>query len=258
MRPPGYRVSQLARAICVATASGAVLCTGVGVSAGTLSPTYFNITVENGAGTDSWAVLSTDAGISYDAGTHTWSWSTGLHSFSNGATLNDANLSIQGDPEEFRIIGLSFSGNAGSTDTTFTILTFDSPLVNPDALASPSLSLTSQGAPHTASVTGAGGDSGTNAYAAYYNGVLENDPPDGSQAYELLPGFTTDTSGTQDANTGFNALSGSVSSMQVQYDFLVSAGDQVSGSSNFVITPEPAGCVLFGAAVLVACRRRRR
>jgi hypothetical protein len=197
-------------------------------------------------------VASTDPSISYDPGTYTWSWSTGLHTLANGAMLNDATLTIVGDPDPSPRIGLTFSANAGATDTTFTIrtavLTFDSPLASAETLAAPSLTLTREGDPHTAWAWGTGGNSGSYAYAAYYNGLMD---------YELLPGLTTETSETQSDFTGWNAASGAVSSMNVIYSFELSAGDQVSGSSNYVITPEPASVVALVVLVgLVSSRRR--
>lgn len=230
---------------------GLLLSNAASAVAGTLSTTYFRIDAQNASGSAFWQVSSADASISYDSGTNSWTWSTGLRTLSNGASLNDATLTIVGDPADFRRIGLTFSANAGISDTTFTIrtavLTFDSPLPNADTLASPSLTLTRQGDPHTASVVGSGGDGGTSAYAAYRDGIL---------AYELLPGLTTQTSDTQSANTGWNAVGGAISSINVLYAFEVTAGDQVSGSSNYVVTPEPASAVLLALFGLALTRRR--
>ena len=240
---------------CLGMAAPALLAVALLLSssalAGSLSVTYFKIEANNDAGNASWNVPSIDPSISYDSGTHTWSWSTGLRTLANGAVLNNATLTIVGDPDPFPRIGLTFSANAGASDTTFTIrtavLTFDSPLSSTDLLATSSLTLTRQGDPHTASVWGRGGDSGTYAYAAYYNSSL---------AYELLPGLTTETSDTQSANTGWSAAAEAVSSTRVLQAFEVSAGDQTSGSSNYVITPEPASLALLALVGLASSRRR--
>jgi MYXO-CTERM domain-containing protein len=58
-----------------------------------------------------------------------------------------------------------------------------------------------------------------------------------------------------DNTGGWLEIPGAVSSMQVEYSFVLSAGDQASGSSNYAIVPEPAGLALLvvGAALV---RRR--
>ena len=73
---------------CVGMAAPALLAVALLLSssalAGSLSVTYFKIEADNDAGNASWNVPSTDPSISYDSGTHTWSWSTGsLLSFSS-------------------------------------------------------------------------------------------------------------------------------------------------------------------------------
>jgi hypothetical protein len=52
-------------------------------------------------------------------------------------------------------------------------------------------------------------------------------------------------------------LNATVYMMETEYKFRLSAGDQASGTSIFVITPEPTSLALLGLGVLFGIRRRR-
>ena len=55
---------------------------------------------------------------------------------------------------------------------------------------------------------------------------------------------------------GYSSLGTTVYMMEAEYDFVLSAGDQASGTSAFVIVPEPATLSIFVLGCL-AFRRRR-
>jgi len=66
--------------------------------------------------------------------------------------------------------------------------------------------------------------------------------------------YTTGSISQSDATAGFEAIGTSVSSMSGQIEFALSARDLASGSSTFLVTPEPASLLmLLGLALL---RRR--
>lgn len=247
MHPLRQRISSCS-VFCLATAVGLLLCLSASAMGGTLSATYFRVDVASSLGNEHYEVLSTDPSIDYDAGTYTWSWSTGAHALGSVATLNSANLTIVGDPQ----IALGFALTAGEADTTVTVttatLSFAS-LADPNGAAFASVTLTRNGATHTATLTG-NGYAGS-AYTAYLSGTPWDESP-------YLPYLETTTSTSlSDGTGGFLPISGMVSSIQVQYSFVLSAGDQASGSSNYAIIPEPASLALLAASGLMLLRRRR-
>jgi hypothetical protein len=131
------------------------------------------------------------------------------------------------------------------------VLSFDS-LVNPDGAASAGVTLTESGGEPTASLVGLTGDAGS-AYAAWYN------VPPGTVFAEFVPGLATDTTISDGGNTGgWVPMGDTVVSMQAEYSFTLSAGDQASGSSNFLIVPEPAGLALVVLAGGLMLARRQR
>jgi hypothetical protein len=155
---------------------------------------------------------------------------------------------IIGDPQ----IAMGFALTAGAADTTVTItsaaLSF-SPLMNPTAAASAGLTLTQTGGAANAYLNGLAGNL-NHAYAADYN------VPPGTVFGEYVTGLATTTTISGSGNSGgFVVIPGAVSSMQAVYSFVLSAGDQASGTSNFLLVPEPATLALLACGVLFARRR---
>jgi hypothetical protein len=160
-------------------------------------------------------------------------------------------LEIQSDLEPF--VNLNFAVQAGAADTSFDInsaVVSFSPLTNPQAYASAGVTLTSDSG--GATITGLLGDGRT--YQARYNtsSVFSN----------LVNGFSvagnlTDTRSDRQPASGFDTISGSVSSIQSEFKFILSAEDQASGTSRFEVTPEPATLSLLALGGLVFLRRRR-
>lgn len=241
---------QLSRAFAVAAIAAAV----VAVQAGSVSTTFFRIDVDNGVDNASWEVASNDPFVTYDAGTQTWDWSSAgqLIDLDGIVSVGSANLQVQGDPR----ISLGFALTAGELDTnvtiTTTVLGFGA-LASPTGVGSVSMTLTDNGG-DGASLAGLGGDAGS-AYAAYYNIA-----PPGTLFAEFVDAMTAPAGGTDidGGNTGgMVPMPGPLSSMQVVMSFSLSAGDQVSATSNYVVIPEASSVALLLGGSLALLKRRR-
>lgn len=236
------------RFLCCLVAFVVAVSVGAPVWAAEVSTTFFSIDVDNGAGSESWSIASAD--VDYDPATETWSWTGANIGLGDVATLDQAFLTVVGaDPQ----IALGFAITAGAADTTVTItsttLSFD-PLVNPDAAASAGVTLTEGGSDPPATLTGLAGDLGS-VYAAYYN------VPPGTVFAEFVSSLTTDTTTSDSGNTGgWVVISDTVSSMQAEYSFVLSGGDLASGTSNFLVVPEPTGLALLALGAVAVLRRR--
>ncbi len=232
----------------VALAIGALVCGSADAVAGDVSTTFFAIEVESALGSESWSIASAD--VDFDPLTDTWSWEGANIQLGAVAMLGQANLIIVGDPQ----IAMGFALTAGEADTTVTItsavLSFDS-LVNPDGAASAGVTLTESGGVPTADLVGLTGNNGS-VYAAYYNVAP------GTVFAEFIPGLSTGTTISDADNTGgWVAIADTVTNMQAQYSFTLSAGDQGSATSNFLIVPEPAGLALLVLGGIAVFARRR-
>ena len=230
-----------------ALAIGVLFCITATAWAGEVSSTFFAIEVESDLGSESWSIASDD--VAYDPLTQTWHWEgTGIV-LGEVATLEQAFLTVVGDPQ----IALGFAIAAGEADTTVTItstiLSFD-PLVNPDGAASAGVTLTEAGNNPPANLVGLAGDLGS-VYAAYYNVAP------GTVFAEFVSGLTTTTTTSESGNTGgWVLIPDTVSNMQVQYSFTLSAGDLASSTGNYLIVPEPAGLAMLALGAVVLLRRR--
>ena len=161
-------------------------------------------------------------------------------------------MTLESDSEPY--VNLFWSVQAGAADTTFdfsTAVVSFSPLVNPLAYASAGVTLT--GDANGATITG-GFDDGR-IYQARYNG---------STVYSnLVGGFSAAANTTATPNdrlpaSGYATISGSVSSIEAQMKFTLSAGDQASATSRFEVVPEPATMSLLALGGMAALIRRRR
>jgi len=168
-------------------------------------------------------------------------------------------LSGKADPE----IGIEFGVRAGSLDTTFTINSGAETFVditNPDAYASAAITLTDRASPTGAMITGlfAGGK----ANQAVYNGA--------TLFANLVDGFSISNSSGDNHEAKGNessmiTINDTLTSIESNFYFTLSARDSASGTSTFVVTPEPAVVTpepatlcLLGFGVLSVIRRKKQ
>ena len=174
-------------------------------------------------------------------------------------TISRLNVTFNADPE----IDLNFSltNTNPSLPVTFDILTativFDA-IPNAEAAASASMTLTQgAGSPAGASVTGK--FTGGKCYQARYStdSLLNT-----ATVFASLDPSMSFTSGLGRSETetlpadGMAALGTTVYMMESEYKFTLSAGDQASGSSIFLITPEPATLMLAALGAFTVVRKR--
>lgn len=157
-------------------------------------------------------------------------------------------------------ISLHFSVTAGSSPTTFTIsssVVSFAPIANPEAVASSSLTLTDTNG-NGASLTGLEG--GGKSFRAIYNGGVtwvrlnssfsDSVPYDGQIVSDRYP------------ISGFQIISDTLTSIESEYKFTLSAFDEASGTSTFnvqPIIPEPITVLSVGTGIagLLQYARRR-
>jgi hypothetical protein len=173
------------------------------------------------------------------------------------ATIDGITLGVDADPG----VSLGFVVSAGAADTEFTITSVTipfTPLYNIMAFASAGVTVTDANA-DGATLTGL--FDGGYAYEARYNSpavtwaTLLGNP--------VVAG-TDDTVTVNDRRpaTFREAIPGTLSSIQAQWHFKVSAYDDASGTSRFDVSgievPEPATLALMAAGGLAALLLRRR
>ncbi|MCE5341683.1 MAG: PEP-CTERM sorting domain-containing protein [Planctomycetaceae bacterium] len=160
-------------------------------------------------------------------------------------------LTINSDPE----VGIEFGLRAGSLATTYNILSevvvFD-PIVNPTAYASAGVTLTDRPDAAGAAITGL--FYGGKTHQARYNST--------SVFANLVSGFSIpERTLTNEENKGTRdfpeTILGTVSSIESEFWFTLSARDSASGTSTFVVVPEPATICLMGIAALAFLRKQR-
>jgi hypothetical protein len=167
------------------------------------------------------------------------------------ATIKELTWDSDTDPS----VNLHFSVQAGATDTTITfnstVVSF-APLTNPTAVATSSLTLTDADG-DGATITGL--QSGNKCYSAIYNGNVTWTSL--NQGYTFSTPFDGQTETDRLPASGFQTISDTVSSIQSQYSFVLSANDEASGTSTFNVTPEPATLSLMAIGGLAMLRRRK-
>ncbi len=219
------------------------------------SANFFEIEASNSSGSGTWSVSSTDASITFDPniGGYTW-FSSGPINIMDGpmliATLNYAGVTVIEDPQ----INLFFGVQAGNVDTTFTIrsteLSF--PTINSAVgTASAGLALTGATGGH-----GIATNDGNDIYLAQYNGLVPGGT-DFASFHDMLETPPGDTNTDTSDGVGPTPIGVPVSSMSAQFQFTLSAGDILGGTSQYVITPEPSALAGIGLAALALVRRRR-
>jgi hypothetical protein len=176
------------------------------------------------------------------------------------ATFGPASLISYVDPTRGRgapaQVNLAFAvqANQGS-DTSFTItsaLLGNLNIANPTGRASASFTLTDASG---GGATLTGQELGGFSYLTQYNGFV----PGGSTFVGLIDEMQTAGGSTFEAvnypQVGFEPIPvATVTDMSAEIGFLLSAGDTASGTTNYLVMPEPASALAL--ILLVALRRR--
>lgn len=177
-------------------------------------------------------------------------------------TIDDLTVTFNADPQ----VDLKFlvTNNDLNNPIVFTITTATisfSPIVNPLAAASASMTVV-QGilSPPGGYTMGLFPDG--KAYQARYStdagGIINTQTVFANLVSDLTFGPGLGTSATENYPlSDMTTVSGPVSMMESQFKFLLSPGDQASGTSAFLVTPEPATLVVLALGGLMFAARRR-
>lgn len=232
-----------------------VLVGGSAANADSISDPAMMVTARNAQGTAS-MMITLSQGVWSGAGAErTWTWQSDFEyelydpvSGQRVALLKDLFCEMIADPQ----VTVNFTAVSGVTDTTFT---FTSGLLSYAAIPG-SVAFATAGTTVTdndsngATLTGLyGGD----AYKATYNGSSVFDTLISTYS---VPADDTLAKSERSPGSGTTAI-GTTSSMQADWNFTLSANDQVGGTSRFSIVPAPGAMGLMGVAGLMAGRRRR-
>jgi MYXO-CTERM domain-containing protein len=246
-----------------------VLCAlvlAVGIAKADVPEVVFEVTAEAGPLSVTVPILSEWG--TYDPETQTWSWQLPepMDFWSDNVflgSLTEFDATLVQDPE----VNLNFAVEAGPDQPTEFFIassqiffaTIPSHLA--EARASAAFTLTdSSGDFDGATLTGYGDTGG--AYLAQYNGWAGNPMgPDGTTFAEGIFSMTAPAGGIVDETynepeTGYTALLVDVDSMSSLISFELSTADSASGTSTFVIIPEPGALALLALGGLALLRRR--
>jgi hypothetical protein len=201
----------------------------------------------------------------YDPATQTWTWTLpeAVEFWDGGAflgSLDELDATVVGDPQ----VDLSFAVQSGPSDTVFFIasalLDYGGGARTTRAGASFTLTDFDGG---SATLTGIGDTGG--GYLAQYNGWA-GDPFGGPQGTTFAEGIYSMNAGffetvTEDFNypeSGWAYIGEPVIDMSSLVSFTLSAQDLASGTSTYVLVPEPASLLLLAFGGVAAFGRRRR
>jgi hypothetical protein len=225
----------------------ATLLSGVSF-AGTISDPVISITASSSLGEGTLNIPFIPGNYNPDTDTYVWSLPESVDILADNemviATIEQLSTFIMVDP----VINVGFVLTAGAANTSVSIssatLTFAA-IPNAIAQASAQMGVTDtdgDGASITGGFGGLGYQSSTNL------GIHAT----------LVPSFAVGMFGSdnRNGNQGPGPAGGAVSSMSSEFDFTVSANDAASGTSVFVVTPEPASLSLLLLGTLSALRRR--
>ncbi|MEM1072048.1 MAG: hypothetical protein AAGB48_11090 [Planctomycetota bacterium] len=234
------------------TPCAALLIACAGTASADIDVMVFTITATNADGS---AYFSHMIEANQASGNIDFDWNlnglTELRDENNGmlvAELQQASVNIIADPE----VAVGFTAFAPTQQTTFnvqsTILSFTQ-ISAANAVGQASASITLNDFSGDGQVTftpGAGG-----AYEAQLNNR--------SVIFDTLfdAGPIVGTNVFNDDTGGLAPLGIAVTSISAEWNFTVSSGDLVSGSSLFRVIPAPGSAALLGLGGLVASRRRR-
>jgi MYXO-CTERM domain-containing protein len=166
------------------------------------------------------------------------------------ATVDNLSTMLICDP----LVNLGFVVTAGGANAHVTIksalLSFAA-INNAHGTASAQIGITDNDG-NGATLTGGG--AGGMGYLAQYNGYV----PGGTTFASLVPSFSVGTFGSDNRNGNVpdTPIVPPVSNMSSQFDFTITANDSASGTSVYVITPEPGSLALLVLGGLALIRRR--
>lgn len=217
----------------------------------------FSITAITDQGSATWTAEG-----EWDGDAYTWSSNDPVELRADDgqllATLNPTGASGSGflyyeDPQ----VSLDFSVMAGPSDTMFVIdsalLSFPT-ITGAEGRASAAYSLSDLNG-NGAALSGTA--SGGVGYLAQYNGFV----PGGTTFAGLISGlsvatpFGSDSTSEAEPSSGFALIGDPISDMSVRAAFSLSAGDLASGTTTFVVVPEPTTCLLLCGGLLLIRRR---
>lgn len=236
--------------------SAAVALIGGSVAMADLDPQSVVFSIQAQSTTGSGELLVYGYEMTQVPGTHDeWAWSMDVpqdivtRSGEVVATIGSGSLYIREDPQ----ITMGFSVQAGSSTTTFTInsalVPVNPTITNGTAFASAALTLTDT-LGNGATLTGLNGG---NAYRADYNGFVGS----GTQFASLVNTFNAGPLQTIPAagSLGPVGVATTVSDMSSGLHFDLSARDLASGTTDYILTPEPSALVLVALGSLMLRRR---
>lgn len=239
------------RMSAIAVAAGAVVVVATGASADISDPAImFEASNSTGSGT---FVVNLDDGA-WDGDSWFWMAMAPIEIRSDTGelilTVDEGSAFIDQDP----VVSLGFAATAGDADTIFTI--------HSSTVSFPTLFGAEGRASAAYSLTESNGDTATlNGQLA--GGTLFQADTDLGTFTNLLAGPFSETdafgseSGTDEyPGGGAFAFVGDVSEISVQWSFELTAHDQASGTSVFVVVPAPAGAGLLVLGGLAVRRRR--
>ncbi|MCA9273412.1 MAG: hypothetical protein KDA31_10230 [Phycisphaerales bacterium] len=228
------------------------LATSAGTASADISSIVFTITaeLENGS-TYPWSVELNPGDVDAN-GNYFWQLDQEVHVM-DGTTeifaLTDASITIFADPS----VALNFNVIAGQQNTVFSIdsanLSF-APLANAVGRATAAVSVSDLNGDGATLTPLAGG-----AYRSYYNGGGTNFQNLIGAPVVAAPFSSASTSDTF-PGVGYQNIGTTLTDIESEWRFSLSAGDLAAGTSEFEVIPAPASVVL-GLTALAGLRRRR-
>ena len=160
--------------------------------------------------------------------------------------ITDLELGVQGDP----VVKLKFAVTAGDTDTPFTITSAVVPVspgyTGATGFASGAVTATDDG---DDGVTLTGAFSGGKTFEALCNGSSVF----GTPLINSLAATADVGSASSSGSSGWQPIGGTVNAISSQFQFVLSHGDDASGTSSFQIqAPEPGSLTLAAIGGILA------
>lgn len=242
-------------AMTLATVAGAAVA---GSSFGD-DQTLFELRSNNNDGVGSFAVTSSQVQTDPATGELTWKLTSPV-TLENGSRLVDAQFTFGGPTTRgpgVPVLSLTFSVQAGAFPTDFAIASGLLPFatINPaQGIASAGITATDVNAtPGNQGATLTGLGPGGNAYSTYYNGFLGA----GTLFQGFIPSVIAPPNFGNSESDGAGPLAmGAVSDISAEFRFRLTPGDTASGTSNYLVIPEPTTLSLLAIGALTLFRRR--